>query len=102
MCNFEPVKLEDKNSYDSLMGCPFCEERLKYAPDFRKSEPGEYYVDFKCSCGFHDKVVCPDCGSELEYDRYIGFMNGEAYLAYECTNDDCEFIGRVYAGNIYD
>ena len=102
MCSFKPVKLEDPNSYNALMGCPFCEERLVYARDFRKANPGEYYVDFRCTCGFHDKVVCPDCGSELEYDRYVGFMNGEAYLEYDCSNSDCGFTGRVYAGNIHD
>lgn len=101
MSNWKPVKLEDPNSNNSLMGCPYCSKRLKYAPDFRKSNSGEYYVDFKCTCGFHEHIVCPECGSELEYDRYIGFMNGEAYLEYDCSNTDCDFTGRVYAGNIY-
>ena len=38
MC-FQPVKLEDLNSYDALMGCPFCEENMNGASAEAPSMP---------------------------------------------------------------
>ena len=47
-------------------------------------------------------ILCPKCGSELVYDRYVGFMNGNAYHEYDCTNPDCDFVGRIFKENIYE
>ena len=47
-------------------------------------------------------IVCPECGSELTYSRYVGFMNGDAYHEYTCTNNECDFTGRIFKENIFE
>lgn len=47
-------------------------------------------------------ILCPECGSELTYCRYVGFMNGDAYHEYDCTNPKCNFTGRIFKENIYE
>ena len=49
-----------------------------------------------------EDAYCPKCGAELIYDRYVGFMNGDAYHEYDCTNPECDFTGRIFKENIYE
>lgn len=58
--------------------------------------------DFKeGTCAGYPLILCPECGAELTYSRYVGFMNGDAYHEYDCTNPDCDFTGRIFKENIF-
>lgn len=48
----------------------------------------------------YNKIVCPECGGDLEYSRFIGYMNGEQYEEFDCTQ--CDFTGRIRKGNLLD
>ena len=59
--------------------------------------------DFKeNTCAGWPLILCPECECELKYSRYVGFMNGDAYNEYDCTNPECDFTGRIFKENIYD
>ena len=48
----------------------------------------------------YNKIICPKCGSDLKYNRFIGYMNGEQYEEFDCTQ--CDFTGRIRKGNLRD
>ena len=48
----------------------------------------------------YNKITCPVCGSDLEYSRFVGYMNGEQYEEFDCTQ--CDFTGRIRKGNLWD
>ena len=48
----------------------------------------------------YNKITCPVCGSDLEYNRFICYMNGEQYEEFDCTQ--CDFTGRIRKGNLWD
>lgn len=48
----------------------------------------------------YNKIVCPECGGDLEYSRFIGYVNGEQYEEFDCTQ--CDFTGRIRKGNLWD
>lgn len=45
-------------------------------------------------------IPCPVCGGDLEYSRFIGYINGEQYEEFDCT--ECDFTGRIRKGNLWD
>ena len=48
----------------------------------------------------YNKIICPLCGSDLKYSRFIGYMNGEQYEEFDCTQ--CDFTGRIRKGNLWN
>lgn len=47
-------------------------------------------------------IKCPKCGSELVYSGMIGYPpSNKIYHEYDCTNDDCNYCGRILKGGYY-
>lgn len=48
----------------------------------------------------YNEISCPVCKSKLMYSRQVAYVNGEVYFEFDCTN--CDFVGRIRKGNLYE